>query len=235
MDIQPSNQNIREMPPIGHTTDQKPMVKRSNGPIFLMFCGLIAVLVWSGFTAYGRYLAPLGKMPTDFRMAAIIFGFPGAVAVALLWFQVMVGSNLRLLRPRVSGIDLWHRTNGLFVLLFALIHPILLIVGLTPAVYLKFEFVPKGLFPAVIAADLALLMLIAAVATALMMRRAWFIRRWHTVHYLNYAAFVLIWLHGWYLGVATTNPAAKALWVFYGATVAVSAAFRLWREASARQ
>jgi len=200
---------------------------RQKAPLIAV---LAMTLAWAVYVAYGRYGGPPDSSLARFGQNAVAFGFAGSLAVGLLWFQVMIGSNLRWLRSRVRGLDAWHKRNGIFTLAFALAHPLLLVTGLAPAALMSLAFIPEGRLLAVLAGDLTLITLLATVVTALLMRRPWFALHWRKIHYLNYVAFASAWLHGWFLGVAPYSSAGKALYAFYALTVTCSLAARLYRD-----
>lgn len=166
-----------------------------------------------------RYLlVPLGPQPSLRTFAGNYFQVPGAVAIHLLWLQIIIGMNQRRLIPLFPKIFRVHRFIGIAALIAALLHPLLLLVALGPAKYLTFAFVPQQLVPYVIAAEAAVLLLLLTVISALLQHRPFFAKRWRALHLLNYLVFFLIWWHGWGIGLPSRVPLAAALWIFYGLT-----------------
>lgn len=159
----------------------------------------------------------------------LLFPLVGLYAFTLLWIQFLLGSNMYPLMRVFPRVQLFHRTQGPFVLAFALLHPTLLLLGVGGvAAYFRFEFVPPNLVPWVWVGELQLTLLIATVATALLRKTKWLKKRWHWIHYTNYVVFTLVWLHSWNLGTDVQSHLAW-LWYFYGATALLSAGARLYR------
>jgi glycine/D-amino acid oxidase-like deaminating enzyme/nitrite reductase/ring-hydroxylating ferredoxin subunit len=165
----------------------------------------------------------------DFKTLRLLtFPLLGLYAFTLIWAQLVIGANMRWLRRLFPRIETFHRTEGIFALVFALAHPLFLATGLGLAEYLKIEFVDPRLKWAVLLGDLQLLLLVTTVATALLMKRPWLRRRWHLIHYANYAVFAMVWVHSWTLGSDVRTTSLKWLWFFFGATGIASAVMRFW-------
>ncbi len=152
------------------------------------------------------------------------FPLAGLVAFTLVWSQTIIGANLWWLRSVFPGVVRFHRTQGPFALLFALLHPLLLFLGVGLASYLSREYVPKTLAPFVWIGYVQLLLLVLTAGTA-MLRRLAFVRGfWRRLHCANYAVFALAWIHSWFLGTDVQPTALRYVWIFFAATAALSIA-----------
>lgn len=168
-----------------------------------------------------------GLDPRDFMLS--VFPLVGLYAFTLVWAQVMLGSNMPLLRPAFPWVEKLHRTQGVFALLFALTHPLLLVGGIGLAEYLKIGFVAPRYRIFVLLGDLQLLLIVLTAGTALLMKLTWLKKRWHLIHYANYAVFGMVWTHSWFLGSDVRATPLRYLWHVYAAAVAASLLGRLWR------
>ncbi len=166
----------------------------------------------------------------DFRTLRLsLFPLVGLYAFFLVWAQVMLGANMPHLRRAIPWIEKFHRAEGVFALLFALTHPILLATGLGLETYLKIGFVDPCYKIFVLLGDLQLFLIILTAGTALLMKHPWLKRRWRYIHYANYAVFAMVWTHSWFLGSDVRTTGLKYLWFFLAITVGASLAGRLRR------
>lgn len=159
-----------------------------------------------------------------------LFPLVGLLAFSLLWVQLLVGTNRQYLRQVYPWMMRFHRWQGGFVLLFALLHPTLLLIGVGTAHYLARDFVAPNLVVWVWVGYLQLLLLVCTAGSALLLRVPWLRTRWRTVHYANYGVFVLVWSHSWFLGSDVRTTDLRYLWTFFGATVVLSSVFRFLRR-----
>lgn len=156
-----------------------------------------------------------------------LFPLAGLYAFFLVWMQIMLGSNMDWIRGRASWLYSFHKFEGGVALLFALLHPTLLALGLGISEYYKYGFVAPGKILFIWIGYLQLFLLICAAGTALLRRIEWLRSRWFLIHQLNYLVFILVWLHSWNLGsdVQTTN--LRYVWIFMGITAVLSGS-RKW-------
>lgn len=194
-------------------------------PVILLF--IISVPAYIFFSARGGLRSFQG---VDLRVFSLrIFPLVGLYAFTLVWLQLMIGANMDLLRRVYSWIESWHRKEGVFVFLFAWTHPILLLIGVGPTVYLARTFVTPQLVPFVWLGYFQLTLINLTVITALLRKKTWLKRHWHTIHYLNYITFTSIWIHSWFIGSDVQYSPLRYVWMFYAATAIVATIARITR------
>lgn len=159
----------------------------------------------------------------------VLFPLVGLYAFTFVTAQLLIATNLRWLTKLWPGVIRYHRAQGIFALLFAILHPLFILtgVGLTSILSSK-GFVRPGLAGWLIPAYTALVILIFTVVTALL---AWSGRRlawWRNVHRLNYLVFGLVWVHSWFIGTDTPTRLLRATWITYLVLVTASAIGRYW-------
>lgn len=169
----------------------------------------------------------------DYQTAsALLFPLFGLYAFTLVWLQFMIGTTRSLLKRAFPGIITWHRTQGVFALLFALVHPALILVAFGIDTYMKKTFVAPELVVYVWIGQVQLFLMVLAVVAALLRRQAWLRSRWKLVHRANYIVFVLAWVHSWFLGSDVQSSGLRWVWIVYaisalsGVAVVVSQARR---------
>ncbi len=156
----------------------------------------------------------------------VFFPLVGLYAFTFVTAQVLIATNLRWLTQLWPGVIRYHRAQGVFALLFAVLHPLFILIGFGLASMLSNGFVRPGLARWTIPSYAALAILMFTVATALL---AWSGRRlswWRSVHRLNYLVFGLVWVHSWFIGTDTPTPLLRTVWIIYLVLVALSAAGR---------
>lgn len=156
----------------------------------------------------------------------VFFPLVGLYAFTFVTAQVLIATNLRWLTTLWPGVIRYHRAQGTFALLFAVLHPLFILVGFGLASMLSNGFVRPGLARWTVPSYAALAILIFTVATALL---AWSGRRlswWRNVHRLNYLVFGLVWVHSWFIGTDTPTRLLRAVWILYAVLVVLSAAGR---------
>jgi DMSO/TMAO reductase YedYZ heme-binding membrane subunit len=164
----------------------------------------------------------------------VFFPLIGLYAFTLVTAQVLVATNLRWLTKLWPGVIRYHRAQGIFALLFAILHPVFILAGFGLASLLAIGFVRPGLAGWLIPSYTALAILLLTVVTALL---AWSGRRvswWRGVHRLNYLVFALVWLHSWFIGTDTPTRLLRVLWIVYLVLVVASAVGR-YRARDARR
>lgn len=163
------------------------------------------------------------------ELARGLFPLFGLYAFFLIWTQIMVGSNMGWLRRLFPGVLTWHRTEGLVAFVFAMIHPLLLVVGEGLDRYFSYSFVAPDKRIYVWLGYVQLILLTVAVLSALLRRQRWWARHWRKVHILNYVVFALVVIHSWNLGSDTRGTLFTYVIYFFVVTYLVSLALRLRR------
>lgn len=172
----------------------------------------------------------------DFKtLAHLIFPIFGLYAFFLVWLQIVLGASMPLFRKLFNNINSIHKIEGIFALLFAFLHPLFLLMAIGLTKYRNFEYVSDKMKVFALFGTLALVLIIITALTALLMRLPWLRTRWRMVHYLNYAIFVLVFIHSWNLGSDIQSTGLKYLWLFYGITAIIATTYRLWRTVQLRK
>ncbi len=161
-----------------------------------------------------------------------IFPLVGLCAFTLVWFQLMIGSSMDLLRKVFPRIEVYHRTEGVFVLLFALTHPLLLLIGVGSVAYFQRSYIAPQLAPYIWLGYFQLLLICLTAGTALLRKTPLVKKYWRAIHYFNYLVFVSVWIHSWFLGSDVRSTSLQYLWVFFALTALTST---LWRIARTRR
>lgn len=160
-------------------------------------------------------------------MSAAIFPLVGLYALLLVWTQVMLGSLMPLWQKIFPKIFVFHRAEGVFALLFATLHPLLLIGGIGLAPFMANDFVSPAQVKYVLLGKTVLMLVYLTVATALLMRQKILNRWWRKIHILNYAVFVGAWIHSWNLGSDIQSTNLQYLWIGFGLSVAIALILRM--------
>ena len=190
--------------------------------------GLMAALVLPGF-AFFHDRNGIGFLHGVHGRALLQVFFPlvGLYAFTFVTAQVLLATNLYWLTKLWPGILRYHRAQGIFALLFAILHPLFILIGFSVATFFTYHgYLRPGVAGWIIPAAVALAILLLTVSTALL---AWAGRRvkwWRGVHRLNYLVFGLVWLHSWFIGTDTQTHLVRVVWVMYFALVVVSTASR---------
>lgn len=178
----------------------------------------ILVDVWLTFFAMNGGLADLTRDPATAAFAA--FRLAGLTAFTLLGFQVLTGPTMKLWE-RLYGPNFYrfHAYQGLFTLLFALLHPTLLLIYLWLDKIGYFTF--AGSYPyQYYFGPLALFLMLVTVGTAawtILFNKPRFQKSWHWIHLLNYLVFVLVFFHSLTIGTDVASPTSqlRPLWWFF--------------------
>lgn len=161
-----------------------------------------------------------------------VFPLVGLYAFTFVWFQLMIGSSMDRLRNVFPWIEKYHRTEGVFVLLFALAHPLLLLIGVGSTVYFQRSYIAPQLVPYLWLGYVQLFLICLTAGTALLRKTPFVKKYWRAIHYLNYLVFVSVWIHSWFLGTDVRSTNLRYLWIFFALTALAST---LWRIARARR
>lgn len=212
------------------TTHSSILTHHTNWPVWLfplLYAAFFVLPAAAFFSARGG----LGFLDgASFTMGSrLLFPLFGLYAFFFVWVQFLLGSNMALLRQKIPWIERFHRTEGVFALLFALTHPSLILFAYGLDRYLAFRFVAPGLKAFVWIGELQLLLIILTATTALLRKKAWLQRRWHYIHYCNYLIFALVWVHSWFLGSDVQTTSLKYLWYFFALTAVLSLVGRIMR------
>jgi len=145
----------------------------------------------------------------------LMFPLLGLYAFTFVSWQLLVATNVRWLRKLWPRVINFHRFQGGFALLFAVLHPTFILIGFGLVNYLHFRFVSPNLRWWLIPSYTALIILLGTVTTAYLAWRGMNIPWWRRLHKLNYLVFALVWLHSWFIGTDTRTPLVRWVWIAY--------------------
>jgi predicted ferric reductase len=211
---------------------RKALLRRSGGLMLaVVVAGNAAVIAW--LWVHGGNLHPhsTGELLTG------IGRLTGLLGAYLALIQVVLLARLPVLE-RVVGFDrltVWHRWNGHVCIDLIVVHVIFTVWGyaLVDRYPLGKEIstmLGGGIYPGMITATVGTAMLIAVVATSLVIvRRRLRYEWWYGVHLLAYAGIALSWFHEIPTGnELVLDRAAADYWrALYVATIAVLVIWRL--------
>jgi plastocyanin len=173
---------------------------------------LAAVIIW------GQLIGWQSSSLSDYT----IFPLLGLLAFSIMWSQYAAGSLRRLAGIDKPALARFSTITGFAVTTAILLHPSLLIwqlwrdgAGLPPGSYL--HFVKPTLEWAILLGTASLFVFLAYELRHRFGGRSW----WHYVDYLNDAAIIAIYVHGFNLGSHTMYKWFMPLWIFYGIGLAV--------------
>jgi predicted ferric reductase len=152
----------------------------------------------------------------------LAFPLLGLYAFTFVTWQVLLATNLYWLRRVWPQLIKFHRFQGSFALLFAVSHPLFILVGFGLIADLHFGYVAPGLRWWLLPGYTALTILLGTTGTALLAWRGMNIQWWRKLHRLNYLAFALVWLHSWFIGTDTRTSLLRVVWLTYLLLVTVS-------------
>ncbi len=155
-------------------------------------------------------------------LLTVLFPLVGLYAFTFVTIQVLITTNLRWLSQLWPGVIRFHRVEGLFALLFAVLHPVFILVGFGSAAFFAHRFVRPGLARWLIPSSTALAILLFTVVTAMLAWSGLRIRWWRAVHRLNYLVFGLVWVHSWFIGTDTPTTLLRTVWIVYATAVVAS-------------
>lgn len=165
----------------------------------------------------------------DFQTATLLlFPLLGLYAFTFTWLQIIVGSSSAVYKKLWPNYFTFHRGQGLVALLFALLHPLFLILGYGFSAYRSYAFVDPSLKVFAFFGQMQVLILLLTIAAALLMKQPWMRPLWKKIHYANYAVFTLAWFHGWFLG-SDVQSYLSWFWYFTALTAITSVVFRIAR------
>jgi glycine/D-amino acid oxidase-like deaminating enzyme/nitrite reductase/ring-hydroxylating ferredoxin subunit/DMSO/TMAO reductase YedYZ heme-binding membrane subunit len=193
----------------------------------LIYLAVLALPAWYFFSTRGGIGFLSGASLRTVEL--LVFPLFGLYAFVLVWAQVMLGSSMPVWRKVFPWIEKFHRAEGVFVLLFALIHPSLLFLAYGPADYLAKTFVTSEQKLFVTLGQFQLLLLVLTVSTALLRNTRLVKRWWRYVHWANYLVFISAWTHSWFLGSDVQTSGLRYVWIFFGITFVISSVARIVR------
>jgi predicted ferric reductase len=158
----------------------------------------------------------------------VIFPLFGLYAFTLVSLQLLLTINLPWLKKYWPGLAVWHRFQGWFAVLFAVIHPLFIITGYGLADYLDHLYVADAKKYFVLPAYAGLSILLFTSLVAILAWQGMKLPQWRILKWLNFVVFGLVWFHSWFIGTDTPTGALRILWLTYLAAVIVSAAYRYW-------
>ena len=167
--------------------------------------------------------------------ASLIFPVFGLYAFTLVWAQTIIGMNMAKLTRVFPKVLNFHRTQGLFALLFAVTHAAAVPFIYTIQLYIGYKFLPENLRVFALLGTTAFFLMILAVLAALFRKTKFLQKYWRYIHIANYLVFILIFIHSRNLGSDIKNTILNQLWYFFLLTFLVSLFFRIKRVSSRRQ
>jgi hypothetical protein len=186
--------------------------------------GLVIIWALLLLTPPVTYFVNRGGLLADPKTLFPLFGL---LALSLVWSQIMLGAFMRPLTKLYPKILKLHIAFGLLTLAFALLHPLLLIVGYTPAGYFGYTFVAPELKSAVFLGQGALLLLLLGILAGLLRNWKPLQKAWRWLHFGHYAVFFLAFFHSMRLGTdLSISPYLRVLWLFFFVTVVIAMVYR---------
>ena len=173
------------------------------------------------------------SQPSDLTFR--LFQLAGLTAFTLVSLQVATGPFMKLWeRLYGPGFYKFHAIQGLSVLLFALLHPILLGTYLVMEQIDYREFAAQypwqiSLGPIVLA---LLLVTVPPAASSILWNKPFYRRRWHWIHLANYLVFLLAFVHSLGVGTDVSAPSSQLRplwWGFFAIWVAGGLYRRVFR------
>jgi hypothetical protein len=159
-----------------------------------------------------------------------LFPLFGLLAFSLMWAHYALSAARRYFGLERTVLARYFEVTSLAVLVTIVLHPSLLVwqlwrdgFGLPPGSYLR--YVGRGLHIAVFLGSVSLFMFLAYEL------RRWFIERswWHFMGYVSDLAMAFIFYHALRLGAGLHIGWFRALWFFYGVSLAVVLGFNYYQ------
>ncbi len=196
------------------------LIRRFLQILFPLIALDLLIIVWSVPIANAGGWAAFWESTDLAALTYRLFQLAGLTAFTLVSFQVLTGPYLKLWE-KLYGPQFYrfHAFEGIFALLFALLHPSLLLVSLAYQKISLFTFIKA--FPIqYYFGPLALTLMLVTVTTAaltILRKVPRFAKTWHWLHLLNYAVFVLAYFHSLTIGSDLVSPTSqlRPLWNFF--------------------
>lgn len=196
-----------------------------------IFLVVLIIPAWTYFVVNDAAASLFGPNVEPAMRFFTLFRLLGLYAFTFLWGQLMIGPFMKPL-GKIYGKNwfYFHRMQGLFALLLACLHPLILYVG-----YITLTgrygwldainaYTPK--FTIALLGEIALLLMLLTISSALLMRKPWMKSKWHWIHLLNYVIFVLVWVHSYVLGTEAKVAPMSWLYIFFGLTFIMALVYR---------
>ncbi|HLG91032.1 MAG TPA: ferric reductase-like transmembrane domain-containing protein [Candidatus Saccharimonadales bacterium] len=158
----------------------------------------------------------------------VIFPILGLYAFTFVSLQLLLTINLPWLKKYWPELVTWHRFQGWFAVLFAILHPLTILIGYGIAGYLDHLYVADAKKYFVLPAYAGLTILMSTVLISLLAWQGMKLPNWRILKWLNYIVFGLVFVHSWFIGTDTPGSLLRALWLTYLAAVIVSTIVRYW-------
>lgn len=152
------------------------------------------------------------------KSAQRLFPLFGLYALFFVWTQVILGSLMPIWQRLWSNIFYFHRAEGIFALLFATAHPLLLAFGVGLDHYFARDFVLPNQIKFIFFGYATLFTMYLTISAALLMNKKFMLRWWRKIHIVNYLVFFFAWIHSWNLGTDIQTTNLKYLWWWFGAS-----------------
>ncbi len=151
-----------------------------------------------------------------------LFPLVGLYAYFFFWMQIILGANMRIFIRKMPWVYQFHKREGIFAFLLALLHPALLVSSIGLEKYFSYAFVSSDRKIFVVIGQIQIFFLLITSLTAIFMKVSFLQKRWRTIHYLNYIVFYGIWIHSWFLGSTVRFTSLKYLWIFFIISATIS-------------
>lgn len=194
-------------------------------PVILVYT--VALLI----PGYTFFIATPGNLQALFSQSSTnvfftLFRLFGLYAFVFVWVQVMLGSFMPLFIGIFGSKALkFHISQGIFVLLFAFLHPIIFYLAsflATPEIpfwdALAHYFGVTGLPLYPYLGPVALTLMVITVITAKLRARPLLRKHWRIIHFLNYLVFLFSFLHSYNVGSDVHTQPLQGLYIFFGVT-----------------
>jgi predicted ferric reductase len=196
----------------------------------LLIPGLVFLSNTGDLAYYFRRPVPAGQFPYVMSRLLALY------ALTFIWLQILLGA----LRPELERelgyrhLMRLHTTLGVATLALLLGHVALFQLGVTlRSGHFPTPNLVPNYFAHYYASQIALgatalyLALVGALAAALR-RKPWMRNHWRKIHAVNYAVFALGAWHGLAIGSETRLQPLRPLCLFFVATIALAALWRLF-------
>lgn len=207
------------------------LAKKVLGIVTLTTAPFLVLLFRQDFSPYSLE-QPIFWQLLSYSFAGI-FGYIGAI---LLFWQFILG--LRFISSKFSNdtveFNKIHKFLGIFGVLFALLHPFLMMYGYGES--LAFVFLPDTVInPLTISIGLgrmAFLFLLIIWVTSAFLRKKIGFRAWKIIHFLAYPIMGLVLAHAWKIGHNLNNiPLLKIIWLGMISLFTIIVVYRLLKLA----
>ena len=166
--------------------------------------------------------------PWYFTRASGLLGYFLLFLLLLSGFGIKTSLSFKFLSPTFAWLN--HRYIGIALFFSVAVHLISLLVDS----YLKFtiidilvpffsSFKPIFLSLGIIGFYIFLAIIISSIFTIHKFPKAW-----RLLHYLPYPLFIILFIHGYFIGTDATVPLIKSMYLVTGSTVAILSMYRIY-------